>query len=53
MYALIIRHLTGTTWLKIIDSLILIGAAIAARITWVYPWVQPYLELGQSSVGNV
>ena len=30
----------------------LIGAAVAALFTWVYPWVQSYLELGQSSVGG-
>ena len=29
-----------------------IAAAIAALFTWVYPWVQSYLELGQSSVGG-
>ena len=28
------------------------GAAVAALFTWVYPWVQSYLELGQSSVGG-
>ena len=51
MYAWIFRHLPGPTWFKVIESLALIAAAVAARFTWVYPWVQSYLELGQSSVG--
>ena len=52
MYAWIFRHLPGPTWFKVIESLALIGAAVAALFTWVYPWVQSYLELGQSSVGG-
>ena len=52
MYAWIFRHLPGPTWFKVIESLVLIGAAVAALFTWVYPWVQSYLELGHSSVGG-
>ena len=37
MYAWIFRHLPGPTWFKVIESLILIGAAVAALFTWVYP----------------
>ena len=39
MYAWIFRHLPGPTWFKVIESLALIGAAVAALFTWVYPWV--------------
>jgi len=52
MYAWIFRHLPGPTWFRVIESLALIAAAVAALFTWVYPWVQSYLELGQSSVGG-
>ena len=51
MYAWIFRHLPGPTWLKAIEFLILIGAVVAALFTWVYPWVQSYLELGDSVGG--
>ena len=52
MYAWIFRHLPGPIWLKVIESAILIGAVVAALFTWVYPGVQTYLELGESSVGG-
>ena len=32
MYAWIFRHLPGPTWFKVIESLILIGAAVAALL---------------------
>ena len=38
MYAWIFRHLPGPTWFKVIESLVLIGAAVVVLFTWVYPW---------------
>lgn len=51
MYAWIFRHLPGPTWLKIIESLLLIGGAVWLLFTYVYPWAQEFFELGASSVG--
>lgn len=50
MYAWIFRHLPGPTWLKVIESLVLIGLVAYALLEWGYPWVQEYLELGEASV---
>ena len=52
MYAWIFRHLPAPPWFKVIESLALIGRGRRRLFTWVYPWVQSYLELGQSSVGG-
>ncbi|MBB6333694.1 MAG: hypothetical protein SOX57_00650 [Schaalia hyovaginalis] len=46
MYAWIFRHLPGPTWLKAIESLILIGAVVYALFTWGYPWAQEFFGLG-------
>ncbi|MDO4259294.1 MAG: hypothetical protein Q4C87_07220 [Actinomycetaceae bacterium] len=51
MYAWIFRHLPGPLWLRIIQSLVLIAAAIFALFQWVFPWLQTYFDLGASSVG--
>ena len=52
MYAWIFRHLPGPTWFKVIESLALIGAGIAALFTWFYPWVQSYLSKSFSQRGS-
>ncbi len=49
MYAWIFRHLPGPTWLKILESLILIGAVVYALFTWGYPWAQEFFGLGASA----
>ncbi|MCD4550027.1 MULTISPECIES: hypothetical protein [unclassified Schaalia] len=51
MYNWIFRHLPGPTWLKIIESLILIAAIVAALFVWVFPWAQSYLNIGDANVG--
>ncbi len=50
MYAWIFRHLPGPIWLKAIEALVLVAAAVWALFTWGYPWVQDYLNLGSASV---
>lgn len=50
MYAWIFRHLPGPTWLKVIESVVIVGAIVYALLTWGFPWVQDYFGLSESTV---
>ncbi|WGD37358.1 hypothetical protein [Lysinibacter sp. HNR] len=50
MYAAIWRILPGPTWLKVIESLILVAAVGYALFYFVYPWVSSLLPDPGSTV---
>jgi hypothetical protein len=53
MYAWIFRHLPGNTFWRVVQSLVLVAAVVAALFLWVFPAIAPYLELlgGDPAVG--
>lgn len=52
MYATIWRLLPGPVWLRILFVLILIGAALFALATWVFPWVEIMTTNQEVTVGS-
>lgn len=52
MYGWIWRHLPGPVWLRILEAVLLVAAAVAALVVWVFPWVNGYLEPGDVVVGQ-
>ncbi|MFC7878362.1 hypothetical protein [Isoptericola sp. NPDC057391] len=53
MYAWIFRHLPGNTFWRVLQSLVLVAAVVAALFLWVFPAIAPYLTLleGDPAVG--
>lgn len=52
MYAFIFSHLPGPLWLRIIWSVLLIVAALAVLVTWVFPWLSQFSPLTDSTIGT-
>ena len=52
MYASIWRILPGPVWLRILFILILISGARFALATWVFPWVDSYINSQEVTVGT-
>jgi len=43
MYGALWRILPGPVWVRIILVLILIALVLYALVTWVFPWVEPFV----------
>jgi uncharacterized membrane protein YesL len=52
MYAWIFRTLPGPLWLRIIFSVLLILAAVAVLLLYVFPWVSQFNPLTDSTIGS-
>ncbi|KNC19440.1 membrane protein [Arthrobacter sp. RIT-PI-e] len=52
MYAWIFRTLPGPLWLRIIFSVILVLAAVAMLMLYVFPWVSQFNPLTDSTIGS-
>ena len=52
MYASIWRILPGPVWLRILFALILLGAALFALSTWVFPWIDGYINSQEVTVAT-
>ncbi|MFC7581927.1 hypothetical protein ACFQ23_09665 [Schaalia naturae] len=52
MYGWIFRHLPGPTWLKAVEALVLVAAAVLVLFQWVFPWAQAYWDLGGAGVSG-
>ncbi|GAA3074283.1 MULTISPECIES: hypothetical protein [Nesterenkonia] len=50
MYAWIFRHLPGPLWLKIIQTLVLLAAVVLLLMEVVFPWVDQYSPLNDSTI---
>lgn len=53
MYGWIFRSLPGPLWLRIIFSLILLAAVLAALVIWVFPWLSQFNPFTDSTIGLV
>ncbi len=52
MYGFIWRHLPGPTWLRAIESLLLIAAAVYLLMEYGFPWADERWHLsGEADVG--
>lgn len=52
MYGWIFRAFPGPLWLRIIFSVMLIAAAVAALMTFVFPWLSQFNPLTDSTIGS-
>lgn len=52
MYGAIWRLLPGPVWLRLIIVLALLSAVVAALFTWVFPWVQEFVDTQDVTVGG-
>lgn len=52
MYVSIWRVLPGPVWLRILFSVILIGAALFALATWVFPFIDAFINSQEATVGS-
>ncbi|MEI6694100.1 MAG: hypothetical protein WCL12_05185 [Actinomycetes bacterium] len=52
MYGWVWRHMFGPWPLKVIQSLILLGAVVALLFLVIFPWVEPRLPFTDVTVNN-
>jgi len=52
MYAALWRVLPGPVWVRISCVLILVAAILFALATWVFPWVDQYINNQEATVGG-
>jgi len=52
MYPWIWRHLPGPAALRVVQALILIAAVCALLLFVVFPWLEPRLPFGHSTVNQ-
>ncbi|WP_189636264.1 hypothetical protein [Arthrobacter sp. NamB2] len=52
MYGWIFRALPGPLWMRVILSLILVLAAVAVLMVFVFPWVSQFNPLTDSTIGS-
>ena len=50
MYAWIFRHLPGPLWLRVLESLVLLGLVLVALVTVVFPWASAFFPWTASTV---
>ncbi len=51
MYAWLFRHLPGPLWVRIVLTVLLLAAIVAALFGWVFPALAPYLPFDDGMVG--
>ncbi|WP_288025880.1 hypothetical protein [Arthrobacter sp.] len=52
MYGWIFRHLPGPFWLRILTSALLIAAAVLVLMQVVFPWLNQFNPLNDSTIGG-
>jgi len=52
MYAALWRTLPGPAWVRVVILLVLATAALAALVTWVFPWASATLLPQDVTVGD-
>lgn len=50
MYSWVLRRLPGPPWLRALQALVLVGLAVVALMTWVFPWISEFLPWTDSTV---
>jgi hypothetical protein len=44
MYGALWRVLPGPVWVRILILVVLVAAILYSLVTWVFPWVEPYVN---------
>lgn len=44
MYGALWRALPGPVWVRIIIMIVLIAVVLYVLVTWVFPWVQSFID---------
>lgn len=52
MYAWIFRHLPGPLWLRILQTLILVAAALFLMVQFLFPWMAQFTSFTDSTIGS-
>jgi hypothetical protein len=52
MYLALWRVLPGPLWLRVLLALALLGGALYALATWVFPWVDLLVNNQEATVGG-
>ena len=52
MYTWIWRHLPGPLALRLLQAVVLLGAAVAVLFFVVFPWVEPHLPYSDVTVNR-
>lgn len=52
MYAWIFRHLPGPFWLRLTISVLLAAGAVILLMEYVFPWLNQYNPLTDSTIGT-
>jgi len=51
MYAWIFRHLPGNLFWRLLQTLLLLAAVVAALFWWVFPWAADRFDVLDPSLG--
>ena len=51
MYAWLFRHLPGPLWARILLTVLVLAAIIAALFGWVFPAIAPHMPFNDGVVG--
>ncbi|MEC5199480.1 hypothetical protein RCH21_001711 [Arthrobacter sp. PL16] len=52
MYGSIFRALPGPLWMRIVLSVVLVLAAVAVLLVFVFPWISQFSPLTDSTIGS-
>jgi hypothetical protein len=52
MYGWIFRALPGPFWIRVVLASILVLAAVAALMVFVFPWISQFNPLTDSTIGS-
>lgn len=51
MYGWMFRHLPGPLWMRIMLSVLLLAAILALLVQFVFPWLEQFTSLTDSTIG--
>lgn len=51
MYGWIFRHLPGPLWVRILSSVVIVAAVIAALFQVGFPWLSDVMEINDPTIG--
>lgn len=52
MYAALWRVLPGPAWVRILILLIGIAILLTAMVLWIFPWLNTFINVAESTVGT-
>ena len=50
MYAALWRILPGPAWVRILILVVLVAAVLFTLVTWVFPWVQDFIDTSEVTI---